>query len=422
MLAAFPVILLGGNAFAFHDGGVAMCEGCHTMHNTLKGVKMTINGSVLVGNKYLLIGSDQSSTCLNCHNAADSTPNGYHISTDASILATSPPVERTPGGDFGWLKKTYTWTSSEDGTTYTSDGERHGHNIIAADYNYVADKTQVVGPGGNYPATSLTCISCHDPHGSWRISGNGTTSSTITKGGLPISGSGSYGALPVPGVSAVGVYRLLGGIGYQPAYVPGNVAFINNPFYAVAPSTYNRSEAASDVRVAYGKGSPDWCANCHDAIHSVDAQGIVHPTGGTYISSEEQNNYNSYRKTGDLSGTIATAFTSLVPFQTDNTTNLSILQTTTLSTAGPGPSDRLTCFTCHRAHATGWDSMLRWNMASTFMTVRNAYGDPNSAFSVSKDAACGRPQADTQAAYYDRPATMFANYQRVLCNKCHAKD
>jgi hypothetical protein len=30
--------------------------------------------------------------------------------------------------------------------------------------------------------------------------------------------------------------------------------------------------------------------------------------------------------------------------------------------------------------------------------------------------------AETNAAYYDRPVTKFATYQRVLCNKCHAKD
>ena len=102
---ALLVVLLNGNAFAFHDGGVAQCEGCHTMHNSLGWRKMSVKATVLVGNKYLLKGSDQSSTCLNCHNATDSAPTDYHISTDESMLAAAPPVERTPGGDFAWLKK-----------------------------------------------------------------------------------------------------------------------------------------------------------------------------------------------------------------------------------------------------------------------------------------------------------------------------
>jgi hypothetical protein len=38
------------------------------------------------------------------------------------------------------------------------------------------------------------------------------------------------------------------------------------------------------------------------------------------------------------------------------------------------------------------------------------------ASSASKSAAVN------QAGYYDRPSTVFAKYQRVLCNKCHIKD
>ena len=34
----------------------------------------------------------------------------------------------------------------------------------------------------------------------------------------------------------------------------------------------------------------------------------------------------------------------------------------------------------------------------------------------------GQSAAETQQAYYGRPATKFGPYQRSLCNKCHAKD
>ena len=37
------------------------------------------------------------------------------------------------------------------------------------------------------------------------------------------------------------------------------------------------------------------------------------------------NNYNTYVKTGDLSGTQASAYLSLVPFQTGNSTDLTTL-------------------------------------------------------------------------------------------------
>ena len=86
---------------------------------------------------------------------------------------------------------------------------------------------------------------------------------------------------------------------------------------------------------------------------------------------------------------------------------------------GPASSDQVACPSCHRAHASGWANALRWNMAAEFMVYNSLYpGTDNTASSYAQ----GRLAAETQAAYYDRPVTKFASYQRVLCNKCHAKD
>ena len=69
---AAAAFALAPRAYAFHSGGVAECEGCHTMHNTRgSGKAIPLAGGVGNGAKYLLQGSDQSSTCLNCHNSAD---------------------------------------------------------------------------------------------------------------------------------------------------------------------------------------------------------------------------------------------------------------------------------------------------------------------------------------------------------------
>ena len=60
----------GGSALAFHSGGVAECIGCHSMHTPYP------TGS------NLLIGADQSSACLSCHqHAGDTGPSSYHVST-----------------------------------------------------------------------------------------------------------------------------------------------------------------------------------------------------------------------------------------------------------------------------------------------------------------------------------------------------
>ena len=254
-----------GNAYAFHSGGVAECEGCHTMHNSLDNESVFSNentkkeyGTHLQSGPYLLKSNSQSGACLNCHLAADSSPSSYHIATDDSKLGPGlAPVEMTPGGDFAWLKKTMTFVVR--GNTTTNDGARHGHNVIAADFGYVADDLLTVAPGGTYPAPNLACSSCHDPHGRYRrLPGTTVTYSTT---GLPIFNSGSYNssADPIPSVSAVGAYRLLGGNGYQPKSLTGSYAFTTDPMDVVVASSYNRSEATDQRLSTRGTaGSDNW--------------------------------------------------------------------------------------------------------------------------------------------------------------------
>lgn len=149
----------------------------------------------------------------------------------------------------------------------------------------------------------------------------------------------------------------------------------------------------------------------------------MHPVDQT-LSGGTAALYNAHVKTGDLTGSSGTSFTSLVPF-VESTADYSVLAShaknddTYLN--GPQASDRVTCLSCHRAHASGWMHALRWNMEGEFMTYNSLYPGTDTTPSVPQFAR-GRTGAETQAAYYDRPVTTFASYQRVLCNKCHAKD
>ncbi len=421
---------------AYHSGGVAECEGCHTMHNSFEGATTSTGLPQFQAGPYLLKGSDQSSACLNCHqHAGDTGPNGYHISTaDADMPAGIAPLQRTPGGDFGWLKKSYTWIPRTGAAAETSPGERHGHNIVANDYGYVADGKLTVAPGGTYPAASLACSSCHDPHGKYRRDVNGT----VATSGLPIKNSGSYNNSADPTAwGSVGVYRILGGIGYQPKSLSGSFAFANDVPDAVAPSTYNRSDNTTQTRVAYGTGMSEWCSNCHTNLHrdsyTSGTSGLTHPAGaGAKLTTAITANYNTYVKSGDLTGTAASSYLNLVPFE-EGTTGHALATYTTLKAhalntdaylQGPdGTNANVACVSCHRAHASGFDSMLRFGVGNEFITVADASGNaiwPD--ITANPAQAQGRTAAETQASYYDRAATKFAPYQRDLCNKCHAKD
>ena len=81
MLSIVCAIGLGGTAFAFHSGGVADCAGCHAMHNTPNAAVSGGAPGSATGGPMLLTGSDQSSTCLNCHASNATTPSSYHIMT-----------------------------------------------------------------------------------------------------------------------------------------------------------------------------------------------------------------------------------------------------------------------------------------------------------------------------------------------------
>ncbi|WP_242343193.1 cytochrome C [Anaeromyxobacter terrae] len=436
------------SAYAFHDGGVATCDGCHTMHNSKGNKSMSRKGAGVQfqGEIYLLQGSDQSSTCLNCHAAADTSPKSYHIMTYPVPAAGTAPAEMSPGGDFAYLAKSY--VTAIRGAPYTNAGDKHGHNVLAGDYGLVADSKLATAPGGNYDATKFSCISCHDPHSRARIVDAAGTieSSAFGAKTLPIGASGSYGALPIVGEEAVGVYRLLAPTGYVPMSVPTATAFVNNPPVAVAPSTYNRKESATDTRVAYGSGMSEWCANCHGAIHNNGVNSgntkLIHPAGNGALLTAQANDlngnplgttianiYNAYKGSGDLTGTQATSYDSMIPFE-EGATDVTALAAKAVidGTQVGGPvtgTENVMCLSCHRAHATAFPQMSRWNNNAPFVAVDGQW--PGKDITTNAEVANGEfnqglTQAEYQAAMYDRPATRYAFFQRSLCNKCHAKD
>jgi predicted CXXCH cytochrome family protein len=287
-----------------------------------------------------------------------------------------PPKQKTPGGDFGWLKKSYAFAVR--GTTTAEDGATHGHNIVAADFGYVVDPTNGTSPGGTFPSGQLACNSCHDPHGKYRRTSAATT--TIVTAGAPIISSGSYSDSPVPAAGqAVGAFRLLAGAGYT----KGGITFPGAPM-AVAPPAFNRTEAANQTRVAYGhqiingvRTWGDWCGACHPNMHAPGgSRPSRHPVDRTMGSGGIANLYNQYRKSGDLTGDGANSYTTLVPF-TEATASFTVLRTHARSDGtflnGPAFSDRVTCLSCHRAHASGFPQMLRWQMEGEFIVYDSNY-------------------------------------------------
>jgi hypothetical protein len=334
-------------AHAFHQSDTGFCEGCHSLH------------AAKDSDQPLLHGIDASSTCLRCHAQVGEW---YSVlSNDGSSF--------TPGGDFYWLTRSYGWR--EVGRTHVSPGESHGHNVVALEFDMNADSRVSVAPGGRFQASSLSCISCHDPHA----------------------------RVPAEDEGAAGSYRLLAGRGYRSS----GAVFSTDAPVALAPSVWNETDTN---HVDYGSGMSEWCANCHEDMLG-DNPG-KHPAGAAALFSPwTARAYGEYIRSGDFSGNPEVSYLALVPFERGVFEQSGLDPT---STAGPNPdSSNVMCLTCHRAHASAFRSMGRWDFSATFL-----------ADSLPGPSDGG---ADAVNAYYGRDiVSEFGPYQRSLCNKCHVKD
>jgi len=436
LVAAIAIMMgLSTTSFAFHSGGVAECEGCHSMHNSFEGAPNVTGRTFAEGTgPYLLKANEASGACLNCHGAG-STLSGYHISTEGiNAYDTTTPAQLTPGGDFSWLKKTMNIIIRGKEAVDGNPGHTHGHNIVSTDFGYAADDVLTVAPGGTYPAGNLACSSCHDPHGRYRRDATGAYATT----GLPIFNSGSYNNSnsPIAGVSAVGAYRILGGNGYQPKSLAGSYAFGTDPMDVVVASSYNRLETTSNTGIAYGNNVSEWCANCHTGMlqtgYTSGTMGLRHPAGNAAnLTADIVSNYNAYVSSGIMTNATApAAFSTLNPFQI-NSADRSVLKPMAVTSTGKAnqnmpaasTSNSVMCLSCHRAHASGFESMLRFFYLNEFMTVADGSNAGMYDSSTTENKInYGYNQAQQQQAYYGRNATEFGPYSRSLCNKCHAKD
>jgi hypothetical protein len=117
-------------------------------------------------------------------------------------------------------------------------------------------------------------------------------------------------------------------------------------------------------------------------------------------------NYNRYVKTGDLSGNASSSYLALVPFERGTTDSVRLDPS---STQGPDSESRVMCLTCHRAHASAFRAIGRWDFdAQAVAKSHPAAGDGGTA------------GTDVFNSYYGRNmALKFGASQKGFCEKCH---
>ncbi len=342
---------------AFHDGGVAYCAGCHTMHVSQNGGP-GYHGTP-GGNPDLLMYGNATDTCVRCHYFRGQISNGQG---------------QGPGGDFYWLTRTFTWTTP-GGTTGSSPGHTHGHNVACNVFNIPADPVLQQAPGGEFLSNELGCTSCHDPHGNRN-------------------------------------FRMLYDSQLGPRYV-GDTRFA---FTADAPLARGNAGTTlvggganeTDARhTVYKSGFSEWCANCHPSMFETAGGQYMHPAG-VGLTPTIADRYNGYVSTDDPDGGIqAASYMGLVPFEAVDV-DLSSVDPAN-STSGPAAGDQVMCLSCHRAHASPFADAGRWDFAATFLV----------ADSHPRIGDGGASAQDIANRYY---GYTFTPNQRSLCNKCHVKD
>ncbi len=325
-LLLIGLLALVAQAPAFHEGGVASCQGCHAMHYVRDGQ------TVSLGYTDLLIADTASDVCLTCH--ADE---------HGAVFGGNPlaPPPQKGAGNFVFLLED-NLNDGPDGASNPIGGHAAGHSIVASSMGVGADPYWVQSPGGDFDSQTLGCTSCHDPHGNQN-------------------------------------FRMLRGLGDELA----DGFLYNYPAPDAAGIDLDAfSEEAPDLHTAYLSGMSRWCANCHEDYYldEHDEHGgsaFEHDTDRPM--SNEAHHYNEYNGTADPhGGSQATAYLPEVPFE--STSN------TTYSTMGPHPSDRMHCLSCHRAHASSAPASGRWDfnvetlgedgVISGSYPLPNPYGDP----------------------------------------------
>ncbi len=335
IILAFSFLLaaaaLTGSAYAFHERGVANCDGCHIMHDSEDGASPF--GST-GGNAGLLRYASPTDVCLACH-ARD----------NGEVLGSSPlnPPPELGAGNFVYLLEDN--INDEGGGAFNPIAGNHaGHNVSSTEWGIPVDPDHNVGPGNLFPSSELSCISCHDHHGNDNF--------RMLRGAGPVGTSGYTFAYGAP--DGEGIDLSMGG--------------------RESPTNHT----------AYNSGWSAWCANCHGFFHRQDYQVFEHPTDES-LDSEERDTYNLYNgPTDPTGGTYATAYLPELPLQE--------LIMSVSGTTGATLSSRISCMTCHRAHATSAPGSLRWDAGVVFLSQdgveSGSYALPDPFSDPSQRALC----------------------------------
>ncbi len=324
LMVAALAFAFSSSSMAFHESTKLICSKCHTMHGSGGGTP-----------EQLLSEANKTVLCLVCH--ASNYPVAYPVGDDEyapNVHSSGEGVQDTPGGSY-----------ADSGTEAL---QANGHNPSgfpadppAASPLIEVDTTLTQIPPGATALWEWSCLSCHRPH----KDDNDTAPRTATY---------EYRMLRkhVKGPSAAGADTLIDvslALGLDDDHEVTPLANVGANVNAEAPTKHNVYFMDST-----NTGFGEWCGGCHtdfhDSTQDVDDNWIRHP--GQQLLEALGANYVVTTPPYDPS--VPVQVNSGAGLETNSSAfNGGITTTTDL---------QVTCLSCHKAHATEYPNLVRWDL------------------------------------------------------------
>ncbi len=327
------------------------CIECHTMHNSQDGAEMIINDAIDTGP----LRSLTRGSCIGCHTGTNDGTNVIPYIDDRSAVPLYTSADGTTGntlagGSFYWVRT---------GT------DPKGHNVLDIDAIDV--------PLGNTPpgfvatvngsvylvANRLTCAGTNGCHGMQDFADDYAD--------LAGAHHGDDGT--ITGNTITTSYRFLLGVEgledsdweYQPT--------------SLAHNQYKGEQRVLDTTrtVNATSGGPSTisglCGNCHGLFHNsavaISQAGdmvnpwLRHPTDFDMANAAGTTEYEAYNVAASGGGTaLAANYSVEAPVASDVVS--AVLSVVNVSTDDTEEAI-VTCISCHRAHGSPYDDLLRWD-------------------------------------------------------------
>ncbi len=334
LVVVISLLLVGGagTGYAVVTGA---CVNCHTMHNSQDGGVMATFASEEGPNNALTRGS-----CLGCH--------GQDISAGEEIINETPQIWHNgatdlAGGNFAYIEGGKGITT---GTTMTV-----GHNVKELS---VTDTNLTAPPGDEHINTGLTNLTftCGGIYG---CHGDRTAADSYAA----VSGGhhGGVGGI-CDGSDVANSYRFLLGVkGYENMHATHKYQNVDSVYHNEYFGIGGASETSSSATVASNGTISGLCAECHGDFHGTTGIGgdaisafERHPTD-IVLPNTEGKEYSAY-----------TSYSVQAPVARPSGSGaLDVINTSGTNTEVTPGADIVMCLSCHGAHATAYEDILRWD-------------------------------------------------------------